>query len=181
MLPFPSRSGGLRPRAASLLILAGCLAGAGCSSDRKVVDAYTHQAAVAETGDRSTDAEAFYRSALERARALGALEQATAAFNLGRFYREAGRFGEAVAPLREAAGLAPPSGDGALLITRSDVELAKALAALNRWAEGTDALRTAASGVSALSPSEQADVRELVAVYRIRLKELGLDASGLPE
>lgn len=166
---------------AALLLVGLALAGTGCSPEKKVVERYTREAAVAERDDRAPDAEGLYRSAVTRARALDAARQSDALYRLGAFYRGETRYRDAVGPLEESITLANRAGGvPAIDLARRHVELAKALAALNRWPEGAASLGSAAPGIAQMTGAEADDARELVAVYRGRLEALGLDTSSLP-
>jgi len=163
---------------ASLVLLAV----PGCGSKKDVVDRYAREAAGAEATRRSDDAEGFYRSAVERARELGAADQADALLQLGSFYRRQTGFAEAVTALEESARL--DAGTGAprpLPAARRGLDLARALAALDRWPEGAAALRSTTPFLGALPADEARAASELAAAYRRRLPRLGLDTAGLPE
>ncbi len=176
-----------RPRVARVtkitlaLLVPAVLLLSGCSSRKDVVETYTREGTAARQDQRGTDAEAFFLSAVERSRPLDAATQSDALWRLGAFYREQGRFRDAVAPLEASLALAVGSGrtDPADLARRR-IELAKAYAVLNRWNDGRDQLRDASAGLAGLTASEAADARELIDVYRERLQALGAGADGLP-
>jgi hypothetical protein len=155
----------------------------GCSSDNAVFEQYRKAAVEAEADGSGTNAEAYYVSALHRARtSLGKVEQSDALYQLGVFYRRGARFQEAAKALTESLDLAADARiTDPMAISRRRVELARSLAALNRWAEGTATLRPVIDHVSVFPAGEQVEIRELLAVYRTRLKALGADASVLQE
>lgn len=164
-----------------VLGLATALA-AGCSSDNAMFEKYRKAAVEAEADGSGTNAEAYYVSALHRARAsLGKAEQSDALYQLGVFYRRQARFGEAAPALTESLDLAADARiTDPVAVSRRRVELARSLAALNRWAEGASALRPVIEHVGRFPEGEAAEIRELLAVYRARLAALGADASLLP-
>lgn len=161
----------------------GLALAAGCSTEKKVFEQYTKAGTQSEQARSGTDAEGFYVSALERARAsLGKVEQSDALYNLGAFYRREARFAEAERAMTESLALARESGRfDDLAIGRRQLELARDLAALNRWHEGAPALRTLTPLVTRYPADEAADIRLLAEVYRERLATLGMDPRGLPE
>lgn len=163
------------------LFVTGGLLLSGCSNRKDVVETYAREGTAARQDQRGTDAEAFFLSAVERARPLDAATQSDALWRLGAFYREQGRFRDAVAPLEESLDLAARSGriDPAG-VARRRIELAKAYAVLNRWTDGRDQLRDASAGLPGLTAAEAADARELIDVVRERLNALGASADGLP-
>ncbi len=163
------------------LLVPAALLLSGCTSRKDVVETYAREGTAARQDQRGTDAEAFFLSAVERARPLDAATQSDALWRLGAFYREQGRFRDAVAPLTESLELGVRSGR----IDRTDlarrrIELAKAYAVLNRWNDGRNQLRDASEGLAGLSAPEAADARELIEVYRERLQGLGSSTDGLP-
>ena len=166
----------LVPALVTLLTLAAC------SSDKKVVRTYTKEGTTAEATQRSVDAEAYYASAVQRARAsLGKAEQSDALFNLGSYYRKQTRFKESVSPLFESLSLALEAGTvGELDLGRRYAELARSYAALNRWQDGEAMMRNVVPLRSRYPAHEATALTELAAVYKTRLTELGLDAGFLP-
>jgi hypothetical protein len=164
------------------MFLAAALVG-GCSSDNAVFEQYRKAAVQAEADGSGTDAEAYYLSALHRARtSMGKAEQSDASHQLGVFYRRAARFGEAAKALTASLDLAADAHiTDPVAIGRRRVELARCLAALNRWSEGTATLRPVIDHVALFPAREQVEIRELLAVYRARLRSLGADPSLLPE
>jgi hypothetical protein len=168
-------------RACRMLFAAALMAG--CSSDNAVFEQYRKAAVQAEADGSGTDAEAYYLSALNRARtSLGKTEQSDALYQLGVFYRRAARFGEAAKSLTASLDLAADARiTDPIAISRRRVELARSLAALNRWPEGTATLRPVIEHVTLFPPGEQREIRELLAVYRTRLSSLGADPSVLQE
>lgn len=163
------------------LLVSGPLLMSACSSRQDVVETYAREGTAARQDQRGTDAEAFFLSAVERARPLDDATQSDALWRLGAFYREQGRFREAVAPLSESLDRGLRSGRiDAAGLARRRIELARAYAVLNRWTDGRDLLRDASDGLPGLSAPEAADARELIEVYRERLQALGSSADGLP-
>jgi tetratricopeptide (TPR) repeat protein len=156
---------------------------AGCGPKRDAYDWYSQAGARAESNQSGADAEAYYVSALHRARTtLGRQEQSDALYKLGAFYRRSARFQEAARALTESLDLAADARiTDTLAIGRRRVELARALAALNRWGEGAVALRTVVPDVGRYPPEEADEIRELLAVYRSRLTALGSGSSDLAE
>lgn len=177
----PLRHALLLPQTCRMLLAAALVAG--CSSDNAIFDQYRKAAVQAEADGSGTNAEAYYLSALHRARtSLGKVEQSDALYQLGVFYRRGARFSEAAKTLTESLDLAADARiTDPVAISRRRVELARSLAALNRWAEGTGALRPVIAHVDLFPPGEQGEIRELLAVYRTRLISLGSDASVLQE
>lgn len=169
-------------RWALCLALAATLV-AGCSSDNAVFEQYRKAAIEAEADGSGTNAEAYYVSALHRARvSLGKAEQSDALYQLGVFYRRGARFGEAAQTLSESLDLAADARiTDPVAISRRRVELARSLAALNRWGEGTSALRSVIEHLQRFPAGEAAEIRELLVVYRTRLAALGADPSVLAE
>lgn len=165
-----------------LMGLAAALA-TGCSSDNAVFEQYRKAAVEAEADGSGTNAEAYYASALHRARAsLGKAEQSDALYQLGVFYRRKARFSEAAPALSESLDLAADARiTDPVAVSRRRVELARSLAALNRWAEGTSTLRPVIEHLGLFPAGEAGEIRELLAVYRARLAALGADPSLLPE
>jgi hypothetical protein len=155
----------------------------GCSSDNALFEKYRKAAIEAEADGSGTNAEAYYVSALHRARAsLGKAEQSDALYELGVFYRRKARFGEAAPALTESLDLAADARiTDPVAVSRRRVELARALAALNRWNEGASTLRPVIEHVGRFPEGEAAEIRELMAVYRARLAALGADPSVLQE
>jgi hypothetical protein len=165
----------------TVLFMAGALLSFGCTSKKDTVERYSREGTAAQQTQRGTDAEAYFLSAVDRSRALGPEVQSDTLLKLGTFYREQARFREAARPLAESLQLGLASGkinDAGL--ARRRIELAKAYAVLNRWAEGRDLLRDAAPGLGGLTADEAAGARELIEVYRLRLAELGIGSEGLP-
>ena len=156
---------------------------AACSSDNAIFEQYRKAAVQADADGSGTNAEAYYVSALLRARAsLGKAEQSDALYQLGVFYRRGARFGEAAKALSESLDLAADARiTNPIAVSRRRVELARSLAALNRWAEGTATLRPVIEHVALFPAGEAGEIRELLAVYRARLAALGADPSVLPE
>lgn len=169
-------------RAMLAVVPAMLLALAGCSSDKQVVRTYTKEGTTAEATQRSADAEAYYLSAVQRARAsLGKPEQSDALFNLGSYYRKQTRFKDAVSPLFESVSLALESGTmDELDLGRRYAELARSYAALNRWQDGAAMMRNVAPLRDRYPAEEATALGELADVYKTRLTELGMDASFLP-
>jgi len=165
-----------------IIALAGAL-GAGCSSNNAIFEQYRKAAVEAEADGSGTNAEAYYVSALQRARAsLGKAEQSDALYQLGVFYRRRARFAEAADALTASLDLAADARiTDPIPVSRRRVELARSLAALNRWTEGTSTLRPVIDDVGLFPPGEAGEIRELLAVYRARLAALGADPSLLPE
>jgi hypothetical protein len=156
---------------------------AGCSSDNAIFEQYRKAAVQAEADGSGTNAEAYYLSALHRARtSMGKAEQSDALYQLGVFYRRGARFGEAAKALTESLDLAADARIAdPIAISRRRVELARSLAALNRWPEGTATLRPVIDHIGLFPAGEQGEIRELLAVYRARLASLGANPSLLPE
>ncbi len=156
---------------------------AGCSSDNAIFEQYRKAAVQAEADGSGTNAEAYYLSALHRARtSMGKAEQSEALYQLGVFYRRGARFGEAAKALTESLDLAADARiTDPIAVSRRRVELARSLAALNRWPEGTATLRPVIDHIGLFPAGEQGEIRELLAVYRARLSALGADASVLQE
>ena len=167
---------------ACIIALAAALA-AGCSSDNAIFEKYRKAAVEAEADGSGTNAEAYYVSALHRARAsLGKAEQSDALYQLGVFYRRKARFAEAAEALTGSLDLAADARiTDPVAVSRRRVELARSLAALNRWAEGTSTLRPVLEHVGRFPEGEAGEIRELLAVYRARLTALGADPSVLQE
>jgi hypothetical protein len=165
----------------TVLFMAGALLSFGCTSKKDTVERYSREGTAAQQTQRGTDAEAYFLSAVDRSRALGPEVQSDTLLKLGTFYREQARFREAARPLAESLQLGLASGKiNAAGLARRRIELAKAYAVLNRWAEGRDLLRDAAPGLGGLTADEAAGARELIEVYRLRLAELGIGSEGLP-
>lgn len=154
---------------------------AGCADDKHVVKTYTRAGAEAEATRRSDDAEAYHRSAVERARAsLGRQDQSDALFRLGTFYRKQARFQESIPPLIESVSLALEADTvDELALGRRYAELSRSYAALNRWQDGAAMMRNVVPLQPRYPADEAAEIAELASVYRTRLTELGLDAAFL--
>jgi hypothetical protein len=160
----------------SVLLLATL---AGCASKQSTVDKYERAAKASEASAQSADAEGYYRSAVERSRTLGPAEQADTLLALGAFLQRQLKFSASLAPLTESLAQAsvaimPPSA-----LSVRQVRLAKSYGALNRWKEGAAMLHAAMPSAATLTGDDGKMARDVIDVYRVRLPELGMDASFL--
>lgn len=152
---------------------------AGCASKQSTVKTYERAAQKSEASKQSTDAEGYYRSAVERSRKLGPAEQADTLLALGAFLQRQLKFSDSLAPLNESLAQAivaimPPSA-----LSVRQVRLAKSYGALNRWKEGAEMLKAAMPSAATLTGDDGKMARDVIDVYRVRLPELGMDASFL--
>lgn len=168
-------------RHTSLLTLAIVLAATlgGCASKKDVVEQYQREARTSETETRSADAEAFHRSAAERARELGPGEQADTLLGLGAQLQSQQRFKESLAPLNESLAKAQEAGMAPTAVAIRQVRLAQSYGALNRWKEGAAVLKSSMPAARSLTGDDGKLAADVIDVYRTRLPELGLDAAFL--
>ncbi len=152
---------------------------AACASKESAVEKYQRAAKASESEARSTDAEGYHRTAVERSRKLGLAEQSDALLGLGAFLQRQLRFSDSIAPLNESlekagAAIMPPS---ALAVRQ--VRLAKSYGALNQWKDGALMLQSAMPSAKNLTGDDGQVARDVIDVYRTRLPELGMDAGFL--
>ena len=159
------------------VVLAATLGG--CASKKDVVEQYQREARTSETEARSADAEAFHRSAAERARELGPAEQSDTRLGLGVQLQSQQRFRESLAPLGESVAKAQEAGMPPTAVALRQVRLAQSYGALNRWKEGAAVLKSAMPSALDLTGDDGKLATDVIEVYRTRLPELGLDAGFL--
>jgi hypothetical protein len=152
---------------------------AGCASKKAVVEEYQREAKTSETESRSADAEAFHRSAAERAQELGPAEQSDSLLGLGVQLQSQQRFKESLVPLSDSLAKAQEAGLAPTALAVRQVRLAQSYAALNRWKDGAAFLKPAVPAARTLTGEDGRLARDVMDVYRTRLPELGLDAGFL--
>lgn len=152
---------------------------AGCASKKEVVEEYQREAKTSETESRSADAEAFHRSAAERAQELGPAEQADSLLGLGVQLQSQQRFKESLVPLSDSLAKAQEAGMAPTALAVRQVRLAQSYAALNRWKDGAAFLKPAVPAARTLTGEDGRLARDVMDVYRTRLPVLGLDAGFL--
>lgn len=152
---------------------------AGCASKKDVVEQYQREARTSETEARSADAEAFHRSAAQRAEELGPAEQSDALLGLAVQLQSQQRFKESLVPLSDSLAKAQEAGMAPTALAVRQVRLAQSYAALNRWQDGAAFLKPAVPAAKTLTGADGRLARDVMDVYRTRLPELGLDAGFL--
>ncbi|MBX9965446.1 MAG: hypothetical protein K2Y35_20485 [Burkholderiales bacterium] len=152
---------------------------AGCSSRKDVVEQYQRDAKTSEAESRSADAEAFHRSAAERAQELGPAEQSESLLGLGVQLQTQQRFKESLVPLSDSLAKAQEAGMAPTALAVRQVRLAQSYAALNRWKDGAAFLKPAVPAAKTLTGEDGRHARDIMDVYRMRLPQLGLDAGFL--
>jgi hypothetical protein len=151
----------------------------GCASRKGVVDQYQREAKASETESRSADAEAFHRSAVQRAEELGPAEQSDTLLGLGVQLQSQQRFKESLVPLSDSLAKAQEAGMAPAALAVRQVRLAQSYAALNRWQDGAAFLKPAVPAARTLTGADGRLARDIMDVSRTRLPELGLDAGFL--
>jgi|GEM_PF-4829109 len=152
---------------------------AGCASKKDTVEQYQRDAKTSETESRSADAEAYHRSAAQRADELGPTEQSNTLLGLGVQLQSQQRFKESLVPLSDSLAKAQEAGMAPTALAVRQVRLAQSYAALNRWKDGAAFLKPAVPAARTLTGEDGRLARDVMDVYRTRLPELGLDAGFL--
>lgn len=152
---------------------------AGCATKKDVVQQYQRDAKTSETESRSADAEAFHRSAAQRAEELGPAEQSDTLLGLGVQLQSQQRFKESLVPLSDSLAKAQEAGMAPAALAVRQVRLAQSYAALNRWQDGAAFLKPAVPAAKTLTGEDGRHARDIMDVYRTRLPQLGIDASFL--
>lgn len=152
---------------------------AGCASEKGVVEQYQREAKTSEAESRSADAEAYHRSAAQRAEELGPAQQSDTLLGLGVQLQSQQRFKESLVPLSDSLAKAHEAGMAPTALALRQVRLAQSYAALNRWKDGAAFLKPAVPAARTLTGEDGRLARDVMDVYRTRLPELGLDAGFL--